>query len=195
MSSHISICFLFSLLIISYNSNHSVRLESGEVGTELWNTLGGGKTQESGNAEGAGKRKCGRRGKAEMRKARESGNAEGAEMRKAECDRIMGRWMNGRGVTEEGRTEGRKDGRKEGRTDGRKEGRTEGRKDGWMERLGGTDRRKDGRTEEGWTDRRKDGRNILCRCERLGLSLCAVPSLNGTVCVFLFGRVGVTERA
>ena len=66
------------------------------------------------------------------------------------------------------------------RTDGKKEGQTEGRKDGWMERG---------------TDRRKDGRNILCRCERLGLSLCAVPSLNGTVCVFLFGRVGVTERA
>ena len=99
-------------------------------------------------------------------------------MRKAECDRIMGRWMNGRGVTEEGRTERRKDGRKEGRMDGKRDGRTE---EGW--------------TEEGWTDRRKDGRNVLCRCERLGLSLCAVPSLNGTVCVFLFGRVGVTERA
>ena len=128
----------------------SVRLESGEVGTELRNTLGGGKMQESGNAEGAGKRKCGR-----------SGNAERAEMRKAECDRIVGRWMNGRGVTER-------------RTDGRK---------------------KDRRMEEGRTDRRKDGRNVLRRCERLGLSLCAVPSLNGTVCVFLFGRVGVTERA
>ena len=51
----------------------SVRLESGEVGTELQNTLGGGKTQESGNAEGAGKRKCGRRGKAEMRKERKCG--------------------------------------------------------------------------------------------------------------------------
>ena len=147
-----------------------VRLESGEGGTELQNTLGGGKMQESGNAEGAGKRKCGRRGK--------------AEMRKAECDRIMGRWMNGRGVTEEGRTDGRMDGRKDGRTDGRtdgwKEGRADGRKDGWVERR---------------TDRRKDGRNVLRRCERLGLSLCAVPSLNGTVCVFLFGRVGVTERA
>ena len=105
------------------------------------------KARGSGNAEGVGKRKCGRCGKAEMRKERK-------------CDRIMGRWMNGRGVTEEGRTEGRKD--------------------GWMERG---------------TDRRKDGRNVLCRCERLGLSLCAVPSLNGTVCVFLFGRVGVTERA
>ena len=70
------------------------------------------------------------------------------------------------------------------RTDGKKEGRTEGRKDGWMER--GTDRRKDGRTEEGWTDRRKDGRNVLCRCERLGLSLCAVPSLNGTVCLSIW---------
>ena len=57
-----------------------VRLESREVGTELRNTLGGGKTQERGNAEGA-----------EMRKMRESG--------KAECDRIVGRWMNGR-VTE-----------------------------------------------------------------------------------------------
>ena len=50
-----------------------VRLESREVGTELRNTLGGGKTQESGNAEGAGKRKCGRRGKAEMRKERKCG--------------------------------------------------------------------------------------------------------------------------
>ena len=59
-----------------------VRLESGEVGTELRNTLGGGKMQESGNAEGVGKRKCGRRGKAEMWKARESGNVEGAEIRK-----------------------------------------------------------------------------------------------------------------
>ena len=82
-----------------------VRSESGEVGTELRNTLGGGKTQESGNAEGA-----------EMRKARESG--------KAECDRIVGRWMNGR-VTER-----QTDRRKEGRTKGWEEGRTEGRKDG-----------------------------------------------------------------
>ena len=111
--------------------------------------------QESGNAEGAGKRKCGR-----------SGNAERAEMRKAECDRIVGRWMNGRGVTER-------------RTDRRKEGWTDGR----MERR--TDRRKDGRT---------DGRNILHRCERLGLSLCAVPSLNRTVCVFLFGGSGSRKR-
>ena len=51
----------------------AVRLESGEVGTKLQNTLGGGKTQESGNAEGAGKRKCGRRGKAEMQKERKCG--------------------------------------------------------------------------------------------------------------------------
>ena len=58
----------------------SVRLESGEVRTELRNTLGGGETQESGNAEGVGKRKCGR-----------SGNAENAESGKAECDRIVGR--------------------------------------------------------------------------------------------------------
>ena len=52
----------------------TVRLESGEVGTELRNMLGGGKTQESRNAEGAEmrkERKCGR-----------SGNVEGAEMRK-----------------------------------------------------------------------------------------------------------------
>ena len=143
-------------------------MESGEVGTELRNTLGGGETQESGNAEGAGKRKCGR-----------SGNAENTESGKAECDRIVGRWMNGRGVTErrtDGRKEGWTDGRKDGRTDGKKDGRTEGRMDGQ-------------------THRRKDGRNVLRRCERLGLSLCAVPSLNGTVCVFLFGRVGVTERA
>ena len=85
-----------------------------------------------------------------MRKARESENAEGAEMRKtresgkAECDRIVGRWMDGRGVTER---------------------RMDGKKDGWTE-----------------------GRNVLRRCERLGLSLCAVPSLNGTVCVFLFWK-------
>ena len=116
----------------------SVRLESGEVGTELQNTLGGGKTQKSGNAEGTGKRKCGRRGKAEMGKARESGNAEGAEMRKVECDRIMGGWMNGRGVTEEGRTERRKEGRMDGKRDGQKEGRTDGRR---------MDGQKEGRTE------------------------------------------------
>ena len=40
-------------------------MESGEVGTELRNTLGDGKTKESGNAEGAGKRKCGRSENAE----------------------------------------------------------------------------------------------------------------------------------
>ena len=47
-----------------------VSLESGEVGTELRNTLGGGKTQESRNVEGTGKRKerkCGKRGKVEKR--------------------------------------------------------------------------------------------------------------------------------
>ena len=136
-----------------------------------WN----GATEYARRRENAGKRKCGRRGKVEMRKARESG--------KAECDRIVGRWMNGRGVTER-----RTDGRKEGRADGRKEGRTDGKKDGQKE--GQMDGRKD-RRMEGRTDRR----NILRRCERLGLSLCAVPSLHGTVCVFLFGRVGVTERA
>ena len=94
-----------------------------------------------------------------MRKARESGNAEGAEMRKAresgkaECDRIVGRWMNGRGVTER-----RTDGRKEGRMDGRKDGRTDGKKDGRMERR--TDRRKDRWTEgrtDGWKEGRTDG--------------------------------------
>ena len=131
-----------------------------------------------------------------MRKAWESGNAEGAEMRKmresgkAECDRIVGRWMNGR-VTER-QMDGRKEGRTEGRTDGRKEGRTEGRTDGRKE--GQMDGRKEGR-KEGRTDGRTERRNVLRRCERLGLSLCAVPSLNGTVCVFLFGRVGITERA
>ena len=78
--------------------------------------------------------------------------------------------MNG-GVTER-----QTDGWKEGRMDGRTERRMDGKKDG----------RKEGRT---------DGRNVLRRCEKLGLSLCAVPSLNGTVCVFLFGRVGITERA
>ena len=83
-----------------------------------------GATEYARRRENAGKRKCGRCGEAEMRKARESGNAEGADMRKAECDRIVGRWMNGRGVTER-RTDGRKEGRTEGRTDRRKEGRTE----------------------------------------------------------------------
>ena len=60
-----------------------------------------------------------------MQKARESGNAEGSEMRemqesgKVECDRIVGRWMNGRVM--------------ERQTDGRKEGQTEGRTDGWKD--------------------------------------------------------------
>ena len=69
-----------------------------------------------------------------MRKARESGNAEGSEMRetqesgKVECDRIVGRWMNGRVM--ERQTDGRKEGQTEGRTDGQKEGQTDGRKDG-----------------------------------------------------------------
>ena len=69
----------------------SVRLESGEVGTELRNTLGGGKMQESGNAEGAGKwnaegvgkRKCGRHRKAEMRKEQKCGKHGKAEKRKS----------------------------------------------------------------------------------------------------------------
>ena len=109
------------------------------------------KARGSGNAEGAGKRKCGRRGK--------------AEMRKAECDRIVGRWMNGRGVTErrtdgrkEGRTDGKKDGQKEGRTDGRKDGQTDRRTEGWTDRRkeGRTDGRKDGR-KEGRTEGRTDG--------------------------------------
>ena len=78
-----------------------------------------------------------------------------------------------------GRKEGRTDGRKDRQTDGRKDGRTEGRRDGRTE--GRTDKRMDKRTER---------RNVLHRCERLGLSLCAVPSLNGTVCVFLFGGSG-----
>ena len=81
-----------------------------------------GATEYARRRENAGKRKCRRHGKAEMRKARESGNAEGADMRKAECDRIVGRWMNGRGVTER-----RTDGRKEGWTDGKKDGQKEGR--------------------------------------------------------------------
>ena len=48
--------------------------------------------------------KCRRHGKAETWKAQES--------RKAECDRIVGRWMNGRVMERqtEGWTEGRKDG-------------------------------------------------------------------------------------
>ena len=49
------------LFVVALLFTVSVRLESGEVGTELRNTLGDGKTQESGNAEGVGKRKCGRR--------------------------------------------------------------------------------------------------------------------------------------
>ena len=44
------------------------------------------------------------------------------------------------------------------------EGRTNGRKD-----------ERDGRTER---------RNVWRRCERLGLSLCAEPSFNGTVVSF-----------
>ena len=106
-------------------------MESGEVGKELRNTLGGGKTQESGNAEGVGKQKCGRRRNAEgaeMRTARES--------RQAECDRIVGRWMNGRGVTER-RMDGKKDGWTDGQTDRRTDGQTDRRKEG----------KKDGRTE------------------------------------------------
>ena len=53
--------------------------------------------------------------------------------------------MNG-GVTENRRTDGKKDGRMDGRKDGWMEGRTEGRKDG----------RTDGR-KEGRMDGRKDG--------------------------------------
>ena len=87
------------------------------------------------------------------------------ESGKAECDRIVGRSMNGR-VTER-QTDGWTDGKADGQTEGRMDGRTEGRTDGQTER-----------------------RNVLRRCERLGLSLFAVPSLNGTVCVFLFGMVG-----
>ena len=34
------------------------------------------------------------------------------------------------------------------------------------------------------TDGRTEGRNVYRRCERLGLSLCAVPSFNGTVVSF-----------
>ena len=83
-----------------------------------------GATEYARRRENTGKRKRGRRGKAEMRKERK-------------CGRIMGRWMNGRGVTEEGRTERRKDGWKEGRTEGRKEGRMDGKRDG----------QKEGRTE------------------------------------------------
>ena len=70
-------------------------------------------------------------------------------MRKVECDRIMGGWMNGRGVMEE-------------RTDGKKEGRTDGWKEG---------RKKDGRTE-GRTDRTycagvKDLASAYVLCPRL----------------------------
>ena len=73
-------CLQFlSYTLVPYE--HFVRLESGEVGTELWNTLGGRKMQENGNAEGAGKRKCGRRGKAEMRKVRKYGKRGKAEKR------------------------------------------------------------------------------------------------------------------
>ena len=89
---------------------------------------------------------------------------------------------------DEWKSDGKTDGRTERRTDGKKDRQTERRTDGWKE--GWMDGKKDG-----WTERRTDGRNVLRRCERLGLSLCAVPSLNGTVCVFLFGRVRITERA
>ena len=81
-----------------------------------------GATEYARRQENTGKRKCGRCGEAEMRKAQESGNAEGAEMRtaresrQAECDRIVGRWMNGRGVTER-RTDGKKDRRTDGQTE------------------------------------------------------------------------------
>ena len=74
-----------SLQVSPYRVFHSlqpiVRLESGEVGTELRNTLGGGKTQESRNAEGAGKRKCGRSGNVEMQKERKCGKRGKAEKR------------------------------------------------------------------------------------------------------------------
>ena len=78
-----------------------------------------------------------------MRKARESENAEGAEMRKtresgkAECDRIVGRWKNGR-VTErqmDGRKEGQTDRKKDGRTERRMDGRKDGQKDGQTEHI------------------------------------------------------------
>ena len=59
----------------------TVRLESGGVVTELRNTLGDGKMQESGNAEGAGKWKCGRSRNAEMRKERKCGKRGKAEKR------------------------------------------------------------------------------------------------------------------
>ena len=64
---------------LGFANFYRVRLESGEVGTELRNTLGGGKTQESGNAEGMGKQKCGRCGKAEMRKEQKCGKHRKAE--------------------------------------------------------------------------------------------------------------------
>ena len=56
------------------------------------------------------------RGKAEMRKAEKAEMQKARESGKAECDRIVGRWMNGR-VTER-------------QMEGRKEGWTEGWKDG-----------------------------------------------------------------
>ena len=43
------------------------------------------------------------------------------------------------------------------------------------------------------TDGRTDGRT-KGRCERLGLSLCAVPSFNGTVVSFDLEGIGSAER-
>ena len=63
-------CLPFSQKVRIVEIQFNVRLESGEVGMELWNTLGGGKTRESGNAGGAEmleERKCGKHRKAEKR--------------------------------------------------------------------------------------------------------------------------------
>ena len=45
----------------------------------------------------------------------------------------------------------------------------------------------DERRGDGRTDGRTEGRNIYRRVERLGLSLWAVPSLDGTVVTFYLG--------
>ena len=93
-------------------------------------------------------RKARESGKAEMRKAEKAEMQKARESGKAECDRIVGRWMNGR-VTER-------------QTDGRKEGRTE--------------------------------RTYCAGVKDLASAYVLCPRLTEQ-CVFLFGRVGITERA
>ena len=59
--------------------------------------------------------------------------------------------------------------------------------------LEGTERGKGAKVRN---EVRKEGamRNVSCRGERLGLSLCAVPSFNRTVVSFYLKGVGSTGR-